>query len=165
MKDRQSLGGKEFTYYYNHMPTEEFLTLKGNPVIEDFENESKSEKIKDFIEDLYDLRKASIAKDGEYGLGNLVFKEFRNLGYLDNLKELRKQEKSKELSLEKLEEKLVTPSETVLNYFEENLSNIGFILDDETSLYGSKNFYPSHYGNHENVHYQIITTDKYDENT
>ena len=53
MKDRQSLGGKEFTYYYNHMPIDDFLTLKGNPVVEDIENESKSEKIKDFIEDLY----------------------------------------------------------------------------------------------------------------
>ena len=63
-----------------------------------------SERINDFIEDLYDLRKESIASEGEYGLGNLVFKEFRNLGYLDNLKELRKHAKSKELSLEKLEE-------------------------------------------------------------
>ena len=62
----------------------------------------KSEKINDFIEDLYGLRKESIEKDGEYGLGNLVFKEFRNLGYLDNLKELKNQEKSKELSLENL---------------------------------------------------------------
>ena len=66
-------------------------------------NEDLSDDIYNFIEDLYDLRKESIAKEGEYGLGNLVFKEFRNRGYLDNLKELRKQEKSKELSLEKLE--------------------------------------------------------------
>ena len=65
---------------------------------------NKSEQIENFIEDLYDLRKESIATEGEYGLGNLVFKEFRNLGYLDNLKELRKVEKGKELSLEKLEE-------------------------------------------------------------
>ena len=67
-------------------------------------NEELSDDIYDFIEDLYDLRKESIASEGEYGLGNLVFKEFRNLGYLDNLKELRKQEKGKELSLEHLEE-------------------------------------------------------------
>lgn len=68
------------------------------------EDTSNSEKINDFIEDLYDLRKDSIAKDGEYGLGNLVFKEFRNLGYLDNLKELKNEYKSKELSLESLKE-------------------------------------------------------------
>jgi predicted RNase H-like nuclease (RuvC/YqgF family) len=57
------------------------------------------EKIENLIEDLYDLRKESISKDGEYGLGNLVFKEFRNLGYLDNLKELKNQLKTKKLSL------------------------------------------------------------------
>lgn len=66
-------------------------------------NEELSDDIYDFIEDLYDLRKESIASEGEYGLGNLVFKEFRNLGYLDNLKELRKQEKGKELSLESVD--------------------------------------------------------------
>ena len=66
-------------------------------------NEELSDDIYDFIEDLYDLRKESIANEGEYGLGNLVFKEFRNLGYLDNLKELRKQEKGKELSLESID--------------------------------------------------------------
>lgn len=62
-----------------------------------------SEKIDDFIEDLYDLRKDSITKDGEYGLGNLVFKEFRNLGYLDSLKDLKNDYKGKELSLEALD--------------------------------------------------------------
>ena len=61
-----------------------------------------SEDVNDFIEDIYDLRKTSIATEGEYGLGNLTFKEFRNLGYLDNLKELKNELKSKELSLEGL---------------------------------------------------------------
>lgn len=68
-------------------------------LIEEVSDTPNSEKINDFIEDLYDLRKESIANEGEYGLGNLVFKEFRNLGYLDNLKELKNEEKSKELSL------------------------------------------------------------------
>lgn len=66
------------------------------------ENVTDVDKIDDFIEDLYDLRKNSIAKDGEYGLGNLVFKEFRNLGYLDNLKELKRKEIEKDLSLESI---------------------------------------------------------------
>ena len=72
------------------------------------ENENKSEIIKDFISDLYDLRKQSITKDGEYGLGNLIFKEFRNKGYLDYLKDQRKVEKGKELSLESLQEDIDT---------------------------------------------------------
>lgn len=66
----------------------------------------KIEEIEDFIEDIYDLRKTSIANEGEYGIGNLVFKEIRNLGYLDNLKELKNVLKSKKLSLESIEEHL-----------------------------------------------------------
>ena len=75
-------------------------------------NEDKSELISNFIEDLYDLRKESIAKDGEYGIGNLVFKEFRNLGYLDNLKDLKNEERSKELSLENLNEDIAIKKKT-----------------------------------------------------
>ena len=61
---------------------------------------ASSEDIADFIESLYDLRRKSIAEEGEYGIGNLVFKEFRNRGYLDVLKTLRDELKSSELSLE-----------------------------------------------------------------
>lgn len=57
-----------------------------------------------FIEDIYDLRKQSIKNEGEYSVGNLVFKEFRNLGYLDKLKDMKNKLKSKELSLESIQE-------------------------------------------------------------
>lgn len=63
-------------------------------------NEEKIEAIEKLIEDLYKLRKDGLAKDGEYSIQNLVFKEARNLGYLDNLKDLKNALKSKELSLE-----------------------------------------------------------------
>lgn len=66
----------------------------------------KIELIDNMLEDIYDLRKQGMARDGEMDIFNLIFKEFRNLGYLDNLKELRKKEVSKELSLEHLEESL-----------------------------------------------------------
>lgn len=69
-------------------------------IVESKLEEERSDDIYDFITELYNLRKESIANEGEYGLGNLVFKEFRNLGYLDNLRKLRKEAKSKELSLE-----------------------------------------------------------------
>lgn len=59
-----------------------------------------SDDIKEFIDDIYDLRRTSLTDNGEYGLGNLVFKEFRNLGYLDKLKEMKNAETSKEFSLE-----------------------------------------------------------------
>lgn len=58
--------------------------------------------IEKFINDLYLLRKTSLNNEGEFGEGNLIFKEFRNRGYLDSLKDRLKQIKSKELTLEKL---------------------------------------------------------------
>lgn len=164
--------GKEI----NHMPTNEFLTLEGNPIIENFnsslnminkalpklkegkslnesypnlhpkdingffkkqikeeldwdinnilqpsenhtfedseqieedltlEEQDKLQEIDNLVDELYKLRQESIIKDGEFGIGNLVFKEFRNLGYLDNLKQLKVELQSKEMSLENLEQ-------------------------------------------------------------
>lgn len=59
--------------------------------------------LQNFIDRLYIIRKSSLANEGEFGIGNLVFKELRNKGYLDNIKDRIKQAKSKELTLEKLE--------------------------------------------------------------
>jgi len=59
-----------------------------------------SEIIKGIINQLYLMRKNSIAIEGEYGKGNQVFKDIRNTGKLDELKDLVKEYKSKELSLE-----------------------------------------------------------------
>lgn len=66
---------------------------------ESIEDNSKIKEIEDFIKDVYDLRKKSIANEGEYGIGNLVFKELRSRGYLDKLKELKSRLISDELSL------------------------------------------------------------------
>ena len=54
------------------------------------------------INKLYIIRKNSLLVDGEFGKGNLIFKELRNLGLLDKLKDLVKQERSKQLTLEGL---------------------------------------------------------------
>ena len=64
------------------------------------------------VDDLYLLRKNSLSKDGEFGVGNLIFKEFRDNGWLDKLKEISNEYKSTQLSLEGLEEKL----QEVVNY-------------------------------------------------
>ena len=61
-------------------------------------------EIEQFINDLYLMRKESLATDGEWGTGNLIFKEFRNLGYLDSLKDRKYKYRSKELTLENLYE-------------------------------------------------------------
>lgn len=54
----------------------------------------------DYINEIYELRKKGLAKDGEYGIPNLIFKELRNRGHLDNLKEIKNKLISKRLSLE-----------------------------------------------------------------
>lgn len=55
------------------------------------------------IDELYLLRKDSLSTEGEYGVGNLIFKQFRNDGYLDNLKQMLIDDTAKELSLEALD--------------------------------------------------------------
>lgn len=69
-------------------------------------NDIKADKLEDevkvvkMLEDIYDkLRKKGIAK-GEYSIENLAFKELRNKGYLDKLKDYRNELVSKRLSLE-----------------------------------------------------------------
>lgn len=61
-----------------------------------------SSAISTFIDDLYMIRKNSLESEGEYGLGNLVFKQLRNDGLLDELKEEYYERRSKELSLESI---------------------------------------------------------------
>ena len=57
-------------------------------------------KVVKILEDIYEkLRKKGISK-GEYSVENLAFKELRNKGYLDQLKEYRNELVSKRLSLE-----------------------------------------------------------------
>lgn len=59
-----------------------------------------SDDIKDCINMLYLMRKDSIATDGEYGVGNLLFKEIRNRGLLNALKDKYNEMISDELTLE-----------------------------------------------------------------
>lgn len=56
-------------------------------------------EIDNLITKLYELRQKGLAEEGEYSIGNLVFKEMRNRGYLDNLKELRHKVIATRLSL------------------------------------------------------------------
>jgi predicted nucleotidyltransferase len=57
-------------------------------------------KVVKLLEDIYEkLRKKGISK-GEYSVENLAFKELRNKGYLDKLKDCRNDLVSKRLSLE-----------------------------------------------------------------
>jgi len=63
-----------------------------------------ADDINSFIEQIYELRKEGLASGSEWDVKNLTFKEFRNRGYLDHLKELKNEIRGKELSLESLAE-------------------------------------------------------------
>ena len=54
------------------------------------------------LNNIYNLRRISLMADGEFGVGNLVFKEIRNQGLLDKLKERIRILHSRKLSLENL---------------------------------------------------------------
>lgn len=66
-----------------------------------------SKLIEDTINEVYMMRKDGLAKDGEIAIGNLVFKELRNLGLLDGLRNKYCELISNELSLK---ENLITES-------------------------------------------------------
>lgn len=71
--------------------------------IEQILKSENSEDIKNLINDIYLIRRTSLDTEGEYGEGNLLFKEIRNLGLLDKLKDAYKVTRSKELTLEQLQ--------------------------------------------------------------
>ena len=62
----------------------------------------EDDECEEFLDDLHVMRKISLTTDGEWGDGNLVFKEFRNRGYIQDLKDRKYKVKSKELTLESL---------------------------------------------------------------
>lgn len=66
------------------------------------EPNTSAEDIDNYINSLYTLRRSGIMTDGEFSKGNFIFKEIRNLGLLDALKDTLKDIRSKELSVESL---------------------------------------------------------------
>lgn len=69
------------------------------------DTEADETEIDDFIDKLYVLRGDGL-KEGEYAIGNLIFKEMRNRGYMDKLKELRDKIVTAKLSITTLQENL-----------------------------------------------------------
>ena len=65
-------------------------------------NNDNEDAVVNAINTLYLIRHNSIACDGEFGKGNQLFKEIRNLGLLDQLKDKLEQLTSKKLSLESM---------------------------------------------------------------
>lgn len=70
--------------------------------VEKIKDAKSLDDIKKIVDDLYLLRKTSLATEGEAGEGNLVFKEIRNNGMLDDLKDRALKAEDKELTLEQV---------------------------------------------------------------
>ena len=60
---------------------------------------SDAEEVRTLINDIYMMRKLGLAEDGEASVGNLVFKELRNMDIMSDLKDHYYELRSKELSL------------------------------------------------------------------
>ena len=58
-----------------------------------------AEEVRQFINDLYMLRKLGLAESGEASVGNLVFKELRSMNMLQDLKDHYYELRSRDLSV------------------------------------------------------------------
>ena len=78
---------------------------------EDLIENGDVDAVDDYITRLYEMRQKGIynTEGSEFSDENLIFKEVRNAGLLDKLKELKNELISKDLSLESLEEDLSEP--------------------------------------------------------
>ena len=90
----------EIIQYDKNAFNDEFDKLESE-YLDFIDNENITSKdVTDFIERVYEFRMDGLkTPEAEFSIGNLVFKEFRNKGYLDNLKDLKNEILSKELSL------------------------------------------------------------------
>lgn len=92
----------------------------------DFGKIISEDTINDLLGEIYDMRQAGLDEGGEFSIGNLVFKELRNHGYLELLKQQRDEAASRELSLEALEENDDVPYDEI----PENTEISTFFVDD-----------------------------------
>ena len=97
------------------------------------EEMSLLDKVDAFIIRLYKLRQDSIKEEGEFGVGNLLFKEFRNLGYLDTLKKLKVKLQSKDMCLEDIKEALLLEKGTDYKKQASKIISNSGLFDEETS--------------------------------
>ena len=58
-----------------------------------------AEEVRQFINDLYMMRKLGLAEGGEASTGNLIFKELRSINMLQDLKDHYYELRSKDLSI------------------------------------------------------------------
>ena len=91
-----------------------------------------SETATELLEKIYTMRKAGLATAGEFCTENLAFKKLRNEGCMDKLREIKKKDIDKQLSLESYNENV--DDIVVDNYLKMLLDN-GHVVDTPDSQY------------------------------
>lgn len=91
------LNSKEANAIYDEI-VEEFNQLKDNVSFKPL-NEKK-ETITNLLSKIYEIRQDSLFKEGEFGAGNIAFKELRSKGYIETLKKLKEKIENMNLKLD-----------------------------------------------------------------
>ena len=110
-------------------------------IISKIKSSTSTEELENIIDNLYLLRKDSLAAYGESGPGNLAFKSLRNKGILDKVKDVIRDAESKELSLEskKIDEDL-SPLKTLKGSVIKRSSKYGVGKEIGGQIYFHKNY-------------------------
>lgn len=110
-------------------------------IISKIKSSTSTEELENIIDNLYLLRKDSLAAYGESGPGNLAFKSLRNKGILDRVKDVIRDAESKELSLEskKIDEDL-SPLKTLKGSIIKRSSKYGVGKEIGGQIYFHKNY-------------------------
>ena len=91
-----------------------------------------SEHAQELLEKIYNMRKAGLAEAGEFCTENLAFKKLRNEGCMDKLRQLKKEQIDKQLSLESYNENV---DNIVLDNYLNMLIDGGHLIDSPDSKY------------------------------
>ena len=67
------------------------VLAKYNEIKDIVDKLNDSEEAQDILDKVYEMRKAGLAEAGEFSVENLAFKMLRNQGYIDMLKNIKKQ--------------------------------------------------------------------------
>ena len=118
--------------------------------------------IDDYVNDLYELRAKGLSGDGEYSTENLIFKEIRNKGYLDNLKELRARVVEQRLSIRDINEAYLDAEQKFWDYGTKELTDTDKIDTSVASNFGTRDLLQGN-ENYPDLVYDIVpmTADQY----
>ena len=79
----------------------------------------------ELLDKIYTMRKAGLADAGEFSTENLAFKKLRNEGVMNKLRQLKKQEVDKQLSLESYNEALQAGEAEIIEWLKQRQVKVG----------------------------------------